>query len=597
METSASEKLFDLFSPIDPAQWMDKVEQDLKGKPFDKLVWKNINGLDIKPFYVPQDQTPLLENTGSISPEPLNLRRIERTETAKNDKILKAKEEGVNALTIEFDGEEHISALLQGLDLNSTFVAFKVMDQSQAFIEQAVQFFKEKVELNPALNGLIEWPILEQLTSTKSQDQTALENISNAMKAFEAYPNFKCLGLDASLFQNQGSNQVQEMAFALSAFVEISEELIQKGHQAQEIWNNSAFRLGISSAYFVEISKFRAFRALCHSVAAQLDAKADQLMLIGRSSTWSKGATDQHSNLLRLTTEAMSALLGNANGVEIDPFDYGLKSSNDFSARISSNIFHLLTEEAYLTKSSNPVDGAYYLEQITAQLAEKALLIFKETQAKGGFLAGLQEGWMTEQIDTTRQLQTKAFGQRRQVQVGVNKYPNGMEEIDAQILTKATKGDRLGLEFEALRLQTEELTRETGRRPLVERLTYGNLTMRKARSGFAADLLGVAGFDIGEEQFFSDPITGIQSLAKSPGQIVVLCASDEDHQKYGLEMVESFRALNEDKVLLLAGNLKNEEAALREAGLDDAIHLRAELLPIFHRIHQKLLSTSKALRS
>ena len=89
--------------------------------------------------------------------------------------------------------------------------------------------------------------------------------------------------------------------------------------------------------------------------------------------------------MLRCTTEAMAAILGNVDGVLIDAYDKEFKNPSDFSSRIAGNITTILREESYFGKVSNPVDGSYYIEEVSSKIAEKALELFQAIEAEGGF--------------------------------------------------------------------------------------------------------------------------------------------------------------------------------------------------------------------
>ena len=125
----------------------------------------------------------------------------------------------------------------------------------------------------------------------------------------------------------------------------------------------------------------------------------------------------------------MAAILGNVDGVLIDAYDKEFKSPSDFSSRIAGNITTILKEESYFGKVSNPVDGSYYIEEVSSKIAEKALELFKAIEAEGGFYTAFENETIQQQIAEIRLKKLKLISQRRTPMVGINKYPNLMETV------------------------------------------------------------------------------------------------------------------------------------------------------------------------
>ena len=368
----------------------------------------------------------------------------------------------------------------------------------------------------------------------------------------------------------------------------------------QDIFNNLNFLLAIGLEYFVEISKFRAFNNLLAEVAAKYGVTEYAKTITAKTSIWSKSITDAETNLLRCTTEAMSAILGNVDGVLIDPYDKEFKSASDFSSRIAGNITTILREESYFGKVSNPVDGSYYIEEVSSKIAEKALELFKSIEATGGFYKAFENETIQQQIAEIRLQKLKLISQRRTPLVGINKYPNLMETVDASLLSTGASANpkvltprRASLEIEAIRRKTEEFVLATKKRPIVELSSYGNLTMRKARAAFAYDFIGVSGYKVLQEKSFESAEKAAELSAKSDSNVVVMCSSDDDYNETALAFIKTFRALNNTKVLLIAGAPTNMDE-LTEAGLDGCVNMRSDVIATISSIQSKVQQTIKS---
>jgi methylmalonyl-CoA mutase len=138
-------------------------------------------------------------------------------------------------------------------------------------------------------------------------------------------------------------------------------------------------------------------------------------------------------NMLRTTTECMSAVLGGADAVSNLAYDAVYHKSNAFGERISRNQLLILKSESYFGEVSNPVDGTYYVESLTSSLADKALSLFKEIESSGGFLNQLWEGTIQKKIDEQARAEQQRFDNEEMVLVGTNKYQNPDDRMKEQI--------------------------------------------------------------------------------------------------------------------------------------------------------------------
>lgn len=602
---SKDKMLFQDFIPPTKQDWIEKAIIDLKGADFDKrLVWKNLNGLDLQPFYTRTDQKDILTNTGENNSQVVNYRRIKvKKEAEANQLALKAVEEGMNGLLFEVDSAVAPEALLKGINLNETTVSFVLKEEAASFAA-AYKTYIEGLSLDVlAVRGYLDFDMFNRYLETGKLQVGLLDQLRVVCQLFDVYPNFKTLVLSGTIYQDAGSNQVQEIAYTLNSLVFLIEEMNKRAVSAKTVFDKLHVILGISSEYFVEIAKFRVFNSLLAQIAAKYGVSDITFSLGAKTSVWSKSVTDANTNMLRSTTEAMAALLGNADAIELDPYDAQFKKSNDFSKRIAGNITTILKEESYFGKVANPVDGSYYIEELSLKMAENALSIFKGIEKVGGFVAQIEAENIQRQIAEIRMKKIQLLSQRSIAMVGVNKYPNLMETVAEDILgsndpnrdPKLLVRQRAGYEMEIIRHNTEHFVHEKGFRPIVEIASFGQLTMRKARAAFAYDYIGVTGFEVENEKSFSSANEAAVKTASSASHVVIICSSDPDYQEHALDFVKEFRLQNSNKVLLLAGFPEGIQEALLAAGLDGFIHMRADIFKTLTEVQQKISKTIKPL--
>jgi methylmalonyl-CoA mutase len=179
----------------------------------------------------------------------------------------------------------------------------------------------------------------------------------------------------------------------------------------------------VGTNYFFEIAKIRALRRLWASLASEFGFNTE-CHIFATPSKRNKTIYDYNTNMLRTTTECMSAILGGANTINNLAYDAVYHKDNEFSERIARNQLLILKHESYFNKVNNPADGAYYIESLTTQISEKALELFKDVEANGGFLNQLKEGTIQRKIKENASKEQDQFNDGKLVLLGTNKHPN-----------------------------------------------------------------------------------------------------------------------------------------------------------------------------
>jgi methylmalonyl-CoA mutase len=353
----------------------------------------------------------------------------------------------------------------------------------------------------------------------------------------------------ADKFHNSGATAVQELAFALA-------QAVDRLASGETQFN---FVYAVGSNYFFEIAKLRAARILW-AQATEPFHQTVPMRLYARTATANKSLYDRYTNLLRVTTEALSAVLGGCDALIVEPFD--------FPDRLAHNVQLLLKHEAHLDQAADPAAGSYYIEWLTDALAREAWKLFQQVEAKGGY------GQAQEFIDTStaasRKAAETAVASRRRTLVGVNNYPD-LTETGVHPDSAVRFEWRLAEPLERIRLRTERHAHATGHTPVVLLLTRGDLKMRVARANFCANFFGCAGFSIKE------------SALLEPADLVVLCSSDPEYLALAQEIIPLVRV-----PVIVAGNPKDQIQALTEAGVQGFVHIFSNLVDTLTELQSKM---------
>ena len=603
-------KLFTEFPPVSTEKWEEVINKDLKGADYEKkLVWKTIEGFKVKPYYRAEDLDRLEYLNANPDEFPFtrgkqkdsnvwDIRQDIREHdlTKANAYALDALKRGATALGFcakEIETEEQMATLLKDIHLPAIALHFNCSRDFAATLRLLVAVAKRNGFDPKELHGTVNFDIFKRALkhgAFREGDGDLAE--AEALLAYQQQelPGFRVLSVNGSIFNNAGSNIVQELGFALAEANDLMAKLSDRGVKADVVAKNIAFNFAVSGNYFMEIAKIRAARMLWAEIVKQYNPECEcacKAWINAGSSTWNKSIFDPYVNMLRTTTETMSAAIAGADSISVAPFDVTYKEADDFSYRIARNQQLLLKEESYLDKIVDPAAGSYYIENLTDSIAQYAWQLFLTVEEKQGFAAALREGFVQDEIAKTAQQRDMDIATRRTTILGTNQYPNLTETMLPKIEKqgegccchcqrsnelKPLNSYRGAEAFEHLRIATEQ----SGKRPKVFMLTYGNLAMRRARSGFATNFFGVAGYEILDNNGFATVEEGARAALDSKAEIVVLCSSDDEYA----EITEQACKLLKGKVksLVLAGYPKEMVETYKGYGIDEFIHVKTNVL-------------------
>lgn len=360
----------------------------------------------------------------------------------------------------------------------------------------------------------------------------------------------------ADLLHEFGAHAVQELGYAIAAGVERLAKLTET--QSVDVAAcQIQFIFASGPAFFTEIAKLRAARLMWARVVAAFgltDERNCRMRLHVRTPRRNKSIYDRHTNLLRVTTEALSAVLGGCDRLAVEPFG--------FDPRLALNLQRILKEEARLDAVADPAAGSYYIEALTDSLAREAWKLLQRTEAEGGFSKALLSGSVERALAETRASRARAYSTRRRTLVGVNNFPNLIEaEPDMNPPPPEPNGlprPRVAEPFEAIRQRTTAHARITGRRPRALLLKRGDIAMRGARANFILNFFGCAGFEMEESEDYEG----------SGADLIVLCSSDSEYLPLAREVCPRVSA-----PVLVAGNPKDQIEDLRAAGVEGFVHI------------------------
>jgi methylmalonyl-CoA mutase len=421
---------FSEFEAVTTPQWQERIRRDLKGQDPATLTWHTPDGLTIEPFYHQEAlqalggaPTPLVRTT-------LTWRNVPTYSVPAHDRGHKAIDRAAEGLARGAEGAHFLLSnagtfdvhyLQQKLPLATTYVGYSM----RSGLGELVKHLQE-LEVTP--QGFF---VLDPITCHTPDIPGQLAELRVALAACQVWPDVHVVGINSSYYADRGATVTQQIAFALSTAATYLSELPKEQLTIETVARSLHVHVGINPNYFFEIAKLRALRRLFATLLQAYGVPTEvvqQLPIFASTSSWSQTTLDPHTNLLRVTTEAMSAVLGGATAVSVGRFDSLFHEPNEFAERLARNLPILLREEAYLDRVQDPAAGSYYLETLTDQLAHQAWTLFQKIEAQGGLPGAI--GLVLHELHASAQAQFRRIANGEQVVVGTNRFQNPNEQFD-----------------------------------------------------------------------------------------------------------------------------------------------------------------------
>ena len=577
----AADNLLQEFPPVSTQSWKDAIASDLKGADYArKLIWQTEEGLAVKPYYRAEDLAGLefLKAPPGDSP---HLRAAQcNGDWRIREEIDAADPEQANraALSAVAAGAEEI-AFSNILVRNASDLGMLLVNLQDIPIH-----FQNAGE--PLLRLLIARLKGKQASVPVSTGWNPLADLEFAAEVvLAAPPTLVPFTIDGSELEESGATAVEEVSFALAAAVDFLAEMQSRNVEIDHAAASIAFSFAIGANYFFQMAKFRAFRMLWARAVESFagNAESTRARIHARTSRWNKTIYDPYVNILRATTEAMSAVLGSADSITVAPFDECYKTPDEASRRLARNTQIILKREALLSLVADPAAGSYSLEVITDFIAREGWKSMQRIEAAGGYRKAAAAGLIGQALGPSLAARENEVVSRRRVFTGTNQYADPQERaLDRIEPLRPSQVWRGAQSFERIRLRTERHAANTGKLPRALLAEFGDVKMRSARSNFAANFFACAGFDIVTQRFASaDGIAAIDT------DLIVLCSSDSEYLVLATKLAAKLRTLGRMTPIIVAGNPESAQQ-LRTAGVADFIHARSNPIEVLTNWQQQL---------
>jgi methylmalonyl-CoA mutase len=451
--------------------WQKLAEKELRGRPIDELDWKTLEGIEVKPVYSEEDLKGLahLGKLPGLEPyvrgvkatmytgRPWTIRQYAGYSTAEESNAfykrgLAAGQQGVSVAFdlathrgydsdhervigdvgkagVAIDSVEDMKILFDGIPLEKISVS---MTMNGAVIPVLANFIvagEEQGHKRSELSGTIQNDILKEFMVRNTYiypPEPSMRIVADIIEyTSNEMPKFNSISISGYHMQEAGASLVQELAYTLADGKEYVKKAIEKGLDIDAFAGRLSFFFAIGMNFFMESAKLRAARLLWHRIMTELGAKNPRSKML-RTHCQTSGVSlqeqDPYNNVIRTAYEAMSAVLGGTQSLHTNALDEAMALPTDFSARIARNTQLILQEETGVSNVVDPLAGSYYVEKLTADLADAAWELIEEVDEMGGMTKAVAAGMPKLRIEETAARRQADIDRGDQVIVGVNKY-------------------------------------------------------------------------------------------------------------------------------------------------------------------------------
>ena len=427
-----TDNLFQNFQTHTKALWKEQVFKDLKGKDFnDTLLWNVDGNVMIESYYTTEDTAGIpLQSVQAPQNQRVNHSWLYReklelvSEKECNQLIMNSLQAGANSFLIDnsgvFDRQIEVKELLRNIKLSDTPFFFKVENNALALVNSLQQIAPYQWK------GGINHDALALWMCKGIWHENHWSDLGQILRIVQHHPQFKCVIINSHHFHNSGANIGQELAYTLASAIETIDRLSEQNFTLPEIVQKIEFSISIGTNYFAEIAKIRALKMLWFQILRDGYGMAineiPPIYVHCETSSFYNATVTPHTNMLRATTEAMSAIIGGCDALSIRAYDETFQESDDFSRRIARNISIILKEESYFDKVIDPSAGSYFIENLTFKIAQEAMKLLQDVENQGGIMEAFQKNFIQNEIKKNFEGKENDLISGKSTMVGVNKF-------------------------------------------------------------------------------------------------------------------------------------------------------------------------------
>ncbi len=335
----------------------------------------------------------------------------------------------VGKVGVAIDSLHDMEILFDGIKLEDITTSMTINSTASILLAMYIALAKKQGADLKKISGTIQNDILKEYAARGTYIYPPQQSMRLITDIFEycskEVPKWNTISISGYHIREAGSTAVQELAFTLANGIAYVKAAQSKGLDINVFAKRLSFFFNAHNDLFEEVAKFRAARRMWAKITKELGATDPQAQML-RFHTQTGGSTltaqQPQNNIVRVTLQALSAVLGGTQSLHTNGFDEALSLPTEDAAKIALRTQQIIGYESGATNTVDPLGGSYYVEELTNQVEAKAYEYIQVIEAMGGSVMAIEQGYMQNEIAKSAYLYQQNIESSEKIIVGVNKY-------------------------------------------------------------------------------------------------------------------------------------------------------------------------------
>jgi methylmalonyl-CoA mutase N-terminal domain/subunit len=336
----------------------------------------------------------------------------------------------VGKVGVAIDSVDDMRVLVAGIPLDGVSTSMTINATAAILLLLYELAAEEQGVAASSLSGTVQNDILKEYVARGTYIYPPRPSMRLVTDTFaycaERIPEWNTISISGYHIREAGSTAVQELAFTLADGIAYVESALAAGLEIDAFGPRLSFFFNAHNNLFEEVAKYRAARRIWAHIMTERFGARDERSKRLRFHTQTGGSTltaqQPEDNIVRVTLQALAAVLGGTQSLHTNSFDEALGLPTERAAKLALRTQQVIGFESGVTDTVDPLAGSYFLETLTDQVESAALTYIARIDALGGAVAAIEAGYMQDEIEQAAYEYAKAIDSGRKVLVGVNRF-------------------------------------------------------------------------------------------------------------------------------------------------------------------------------
>ncbi|WP_040348770.1 acyl-CoA mutase large subunit family protein [Acetomicrobium hydrogeniformans] len=336
----------------------------------------------------------------------------------------------VGKVGVAIDSLEDMEILFDGIPLDKVSTSMTINAPASILLAMYIAVGEKQNVPADKLSGTIQNDILKEYIARGTYifpPKPSMRLITDIFEFCSKHvPKWNTISISGYHIREAGSTAVQEVAFTLADGIAYVEAAVKKGLDPNVFGRRLSFFFNSHNDFLEEIAKFRAARRLWAKIMRErfgvTNPDAQKLRFHTQTAGCTLTAQQPENNIIRVTIQALAAVLGGTQSLHTNSFDEALALPTEESVRIALRTQQIIAYESGVTSTVDPLAGSYYLEWLTNEIERRAQEYIDKIDEMGGMLVAIEKGYVQQQIQDSAYAYQRAIEKGEQIVVGVNKF-------------------------------------------------------------------------------------------------------------------------------------------------------------------------------